>query len=197
MATGNVCKQVIVEFDKSLLSRFTVAQWNAFVDGLSAMNLAPTVWSSGERPPPFGVTLDFSRLQRAHYRLDGINFADACCWLADSDFEGASLKNAHMGCCPRSSFRNARLQGCDFSMCDISDCDFTGAELDGTFFTGAVYAVGHEPVGLPTATLALCKPDAMPPPANPRSPENPSEPAGPTVAPLRCSATIHSVPMEQ
>ncbi len=198
MATGNVCKQVIVEFDGTLMSHFSsVAQFNGFISGLSAMNLAPTVWSSGERPPPFGVTLDFSRLQRAHYRLDGINFADACCWLADSDFEGASLQNAQMGCCPRASFRQARLQGADFTLCDISDCDFTGAELAGTIFTGAVYAVGHEPVGLPTEILALCKPEAMPPPVNPRTPENPREPTGPTVAPLKCSATIHAVPMEQ
>jgi len=96
MATGNVCKQVIVEFDKSLLTHFSsVEQFNGFISGLSAMNLAPTVWSSGERPPPFGVTLDFSGLRRAHYRLDGIDLS--LCWLADSDFEGASLKNAQMG----------------------------------------------------------------------------------------------------
>ena len=187
--------QVIVEFDHTLLSRFTVAQWNAFVDALSAMHLAPTVWSSGERPPPFGVNLDFSRLQRAHYRLDGADLS--LCWLADADFTGASLKGAQMGCCPKASFRKARLQGADFTLCDVSDCDFTGAELEGSIFTDAVYAPGHEPVGLPTATLALCKPEAMPPPVSPRTPENPAEPAGPTVAPLRCSATIHAVPMEQ
>ena len=195
MATGNFCKQVIVEFDNSLLSRFTVAQWNAFVAGLSEMHLAPTVWSSGERPPPFGVTLDFSGLRRAHYRLDGADLS--LCWLADSDFTGASLKGAQMGCCPRSNFRNARLQGADFTLCDISDCDFTGAEMEGTIFTKAVYAPGHEPVGLPTAMLALCKPEAMPPPVNPRTPENPQEPSGFTVAPLKCLATIHAVPMEQ
>ena len=84
MATGNFCKQVVVEFDNSLLSRFTVAQWNAFVDGLMSMNLAPTVWSSGERPPPFGVSLDFSGLRRRNYRLDGADLS--LCWLADSDF---------------------------------------------------------------------------------------------------------------
>jgi len=129
MATGNVCKQVIVEFDKSLMSHFeSVEQFNGFISGLSAMNLAPTVWGSGSVPPPFGVTLDFSGLRRAHYRLDGADLS--LCWVADADFEGAFLKGAQMGCCPRSSFRNARLQGCDFSMCDISDCIFTDAELE-------------------------------------------------------------------
>ena len=190
MATGgNICKQVLVEFDRSLMSHFTVEQFNALVDGLSEMHQAPTVWEAGSVPPPFGVTFDFSRLQRAHYRLDGIDLS--LCWLADSNFTGASLKDAQMGCCPRTSFRNARLQGADFTLCDISDCDFAGAELEGTIFDGAVYAVGHEPVGLPTATLALCKPEAVPPPVNPRTPENPQEPTGPTVCPLKCSATIH------
>ena len=196
MATGGtICKQVLVEFDRSLMSHLSVEQFNALVDGLSEMHLAPTVWEAGSVPPPFGVIFDFSGLRRRNYRLDGVDLS--LCWLGDADFEGASLKGAQMGCCPRSCFRNARLQGADFTLCDVSDCDFTGAELEGTVFTNATYAVGHEPVGLPTGTLALCKPEATPPPVNPRTPENPREPAGPTVAPLRCSATIHNVPMEQ
>jgi len=84
-----------------LMSHFSsVEQFNAFASALSAMNLAPTVWEAGSVPPPFGVSIDFSRLRRRNYHLDGINFAEACCWLADSDFTGASLKNAQMGCCP-------------------------------------------------------------------------------------------------
>ena len=89
MATGKVCKQVIVEFDKSLMSHFSsVEQFNAFASALSAMNLAPTVWEAGSVPPPFGVSLDFSGLRRRNYRLDGINFAEACCWLADRGNRG-------------------------------------------------------------------------------------------------------------
>jgi hypothetical protein len=197
MATDgmHMARQIIVEFDRSLLTRFSVAQWNSFADGLSVVGLTPTVWESGERPPVFGVSLDFSRLQRRNHRLDGVNFS--LCWLADADFEGASLKGAKLGCCPRASFRNARLQDADFTLCDISDCDFTGSELSGAIFTGAVYAPGHKPVGLPPGLLAECRPDAPFPPTNPREPENPVEPSGPMVAPLRCVATIHYVPIEE
>ena len=38
MATGKSFRQVIVEFDKSLMGHFSVEQFNAFASALSAMN---------------------------------------------------------------------------------------------------------------------------------------------------------------
>ena len=198
MATnGNkVTMQVVVEFDKSILSRFDVPGWNAFVADLMSYKLIPPMWESGERPPPLGVLLDFSGLKRMNYRLDGIDLS--MCWLGDADFTGASLKNAQLGCGRNVSYRACRLHGADFTGIEISGCDFSDATgMETAQFDGAVYDPANPPKGLPENILASCLPDALPPPENSREPRNPAEPTGFTVMPLRCTATIHTVPVEE
>ena len=197
MATnGNkVVMQIVVEFDKSILSRFDVSGWNHFAQNLVEYRLIPPMWESGECPPPLGVLLDFSGLKRMNYRLDGIDLS--MCWLGDADFTGASLKNAQLGCGRNVSYRACRLHGADFTGIEISGCDFSDATgMETAQFDGAIYDPANPPKGLPADILAKCLPDAPPPPVNPREPRNPAEPSGFTVMPLRCMATIHTVPVE-
>lgn len=187
--------QIIVEFNSSLLSHFSVATWNAFVDDLMEKNLIPPMWSPGERPSPVAVMLDFSRLQRRNYRLDGINLA--LCWLENADFTGASLKNAHLGCGRHVCYRECRLDNADFTLVEISGCDFTDCTgIETAIWDRATYDPANPPVGLPPEIVARCKPEAKPPPENPRAPSNPAEPTGFMVAPLRACVTIHEIPME-
>lgn len=61
-------------------------------------------------------------------------------------------------------------------------------------FDKAVYDLANPPLGLPPEILAICRPTAAPPPADPRKPSNPQEPSGYGTAPLRCFATINVVP---
>ena len=193
---GKTAIQIIVEFDRSLLSHFTVSTWNSFINDLMSANLIPPIWSQGERPPPVAVMLDFSRLQRRTYRLDGINLV--FCWLENADFTGASLKNARLGCGRNVSYRNCRVDNADFALVEISGCDFTGCTgIETARFDNAVYDPANPPIGLPAEILARCKPDAKPPPENPRTPRNPKEPSCYAVSPLRACVTIHSVPVEE
>jgi hypothetical protein len=178
--------QVVVEIDRSLIQHFDVPGWNQFVADLSRHGLLPAAWAPGERPPPVAIMLDFRRVQRARYRLSGIDLS--LCWLEGANFEGSCLKGAKMGCCPNATFRDARLQGADFSDCDVSGCCFVGAELHGAKFDHAVYDPANPPVGLPPELLAVCKPDsdAKPSPAKPQG--RPGE------RPLRATVTISEVP---
>jgi hypothetical protein len=178
--------QVLVEIDKSLLQHFDVKSWNEFAAQLSKHGLLPTGWAPGERPPPVAILLDFRRLQRAHYKLTGINLS--LCWLEGACFEGACLKGARLGCCPNANFRDARLQGADFSDCDVSGCCFVGAQLHDADFTGATYDPASPPTGLPPDVLAICAAEA---PEQPSS-TKPQQRAG--ERPLRATVTISEVP---
>ena len=191
-----VTMQIVVAFDRSILSRFDTPGWNALVQDLMAHKLIPPMWESGERPPPLGVLLDFSGLKRMNYRLDGIDLS--MCWLENADFAGASLKNAQLGCGRNVSYRACRLHGADFTGIEISGCDFNGATgLETALWDGAVFDPANPPKGLPENILAKCLPEAPPPSENPRAPANPQEPSGFSVMPLRCTATIHTVPVEE
>jgi hypothetical protein len=187
---GRAAMQIIVEFDRSLLSHFTVSEWNAFIDDLMARDLIPPTWSEGERPPPMGVMVNFRNLQRAHYRLEGINLS--MCWLEGADFTEANLKHAQLGCGRNVCYRGARLDHADCGV-EISGCDFTDATgLDTAKFKGAVYDPANPPIGLPPEVLAVCKAEADPP-ADPRQPSNPQEPTGMSESPLRACVTIQKI----
>ena len=187
-----VSLQVLLDFDKSLFSRFSVETWNMFVENIMSRDLLPA-WSSSERPQPVAVIFDFQGLRRTHYNLDGVNLA--VCWLENADFTGASLKGASLGCGRNVIYRNCRLDHADFEGVEISGCDFSNASgLESALFTGAIFDPANPPIGLPEDILAKCLPDAPPPPVNPREPRNPKEPSGFTVMPLRCAATIHVMP---
>ena len=178
--------QLLVEISRDLLQSFSVAEWNTFVADLSAHGLIPTVWSPGERPPPVAVLLDFRGLRRGHYRLTGIDLS--LCWLEGANFEGACLKGAKIGCCPNANFRDARLQGADFSDCDISGCCFDGAELHDTDFTNASYDPENPPTGLPPEALAMCKPEPRERPVSAKPQGRAGE------RPLRATVTVGRVP---
>ena len=83
--SSRTAMQVIVEISKDLLQSFSVAEWNAFVEELSAHGLIPTIWAPGEKPPPLGIMLDFRGLRRGHYRLTGIDLS--LCSLEGASFE--------------------------------------------------------------------------------------------------------------
>ena len=186
---------IIVEFRADLLWHFDVPGWNAFVASLFERRLLAACWSRAERPPPLVILIDFSGLRRAHYRLDGADFR--YCWLQDADFTGASLRNARLGCGRNACYMGARLHGADFRHVEISGCDFTDCQgLDTVHFADAVYNPENQPKGLPPEVLAVCKPEAEPPPVDRRQPTNPAEPTWFRQAPLRCRATIHMAPME-
>lgn len=186
--------QVVIEFDRTLLNHFTVAQFNAFIGGLLSRGLTPPIFVPGDTDPdPIAIMIDFNGLRRPHYDLDHIDLR--MCWLADADFTGASLRHARMGCGRNVCYRDgARLHGADFRGVEISGSDFTGAlGLDTAQFDGAVYCPSNPPVGLPASVMALCKPEAAPPLVDRRSPSNPMEPSGYRQSPLRCSALIHAI----
>lgn len=190
---------LIVEFDKELFNHVVgergVAGWNDFVGDLFERRLLAACWASTEMPPPLVILFDFRGLRRAHYRLDDVDLR--CCWLQGADFTGASLKNSHLGCGRGVSYRKSRLHGADFRHVEISGCDFTGAAgIETAIFDGAVYDPANPPLGLPPETLAKCKPEAEPPPADHRLPTNPMEPWF-RQSPLRCHATIHIAPTEE
>ncbi len=186
---------VVVEFDKSLLAHFTVPQFNAFVADLMARGLIPPAYFPGQRPDPVAVMIDLTGLRRPRHNLDGIDFR--MCWLADADFSGASLRGARMCCGRNVSYRGARMDGADFREVEISGCDFSGATgLDSAMFDGAIYDPGNPPKGLLSEILAVCRPDAEPPPAEPRQPKNPQEPARFRQTPLRCHAIVLKIPKE-
>ena len=195
--SNRTAMQIMVECDHSLLPHFSVTAFNSFIDGLVKMGLLPTVWDpTVERPPVLGVMLNFSRLQRRNYRLDGINLF--FCWLENADFTGSSLRNARLGCGRNVSYRNCRLDNADFQEAEISGCDFTGCSgIETALFEGAVYDPANPPKGLPESILDRCKPAAAPPLKNPRQPSNLQEPSGYTVAPLRACVTIHEIPMSR
>lgn len=195
MNNGDTAIQIVVEFDRSLLQYCDVGQWNAYVASLKSQYLAPCIMTPGEPPPAISVVFDFSRLQRAHYNMDGIDLS--ICWIELADFTGASLRNARLGCGRNVSYRGARLHGADFSGgVEISGCDFTGAlGLEEANFDGAAYDPANPPTGLPPSILDICLAEAEPPPSNPRSSTNPMEPSGFQQAPLRCHASIHVIPV--
>ena len=187
---------VVVEFDKSLLGHFsTVQDFNAFVADLLARSLIPPVYSPGQRPAPLAVMIDLSGLHRPRHILDGIDLR--MCWLADANLTGSSLRNVRMGESRNVSFKSCRLDRADFRDVEISGCDFSGATgLDTAMFDGAVYDPGNPPKGLPDSVMALCKPEAEPPPADPRQPRNPQEPARFRQTPIRCHALVLTIPKE-
>jgi len=190
---------VVVEFRKDLYGRIIAnagpAGWSRYVADLAARGLIPPTWSQGERPPPLAAMIDLRGLQSVHSRLDGIDLR--MCWLQDADFSGSSLKNAKLGCGRGVSYRECRLDGADFRGVEVSGCDFSGATgLDKALFDGAVYDPANPPLNLPPEIFAVCKPEAEPPPSDPRQPSNPQEPSGYGEAPLRCFASIHFVPPE-
>ena len=45
--SGRSAIQVVVEFDRSLLSRFDVTQWNQFIQDLMSYELLPPMWKEG------------------------------------------------------------------------------------------------------------------------------------------------------
>lgn len=184
---------VVVDFRADILQHFDVPAWNDYMAKLTSINLVPGDWAAGSRPPPLVMMLDFSGLRRAHYHLDGIDLR--FCWLEGADFSGASLRDARMGCCRNARFVHSRLHRADFRDVEISGADFSGAYgLDAARFEGSVYWRGNPPAGLPDAVMAVCKPDAEPPPSDGRHPRNPREPQGHQQSPLRCAASIHLVP---
>ena len=187
--------QIIVEFDRGLLQYLDVPQWNAFVADLLSEGLTPPVYEPGVRPPPIAVMLDFSRLGRARYNLDCIDLQ--LCWLEGADFTGASLRGARMGCGRDVKYAGSRLHGADFRDVEISGCDFTGClGMETAMFVGAAFNPANPPVGLPASILAVCKAEAEPPPEDRRTPANPMEPTGFQQAPIKCHATIHTIPLE-
>jgi hypothetical protein len=171
-------KQIMIEFDRSLLQHFNVSAWNEFVEALGRRELIPTVWAPGERPPPVGIMFNFSRLKRRHYILDGIDLT--LCSLDNADFEGASLKGAQLGCGRNVCYRGARMDaGTDFRNIEITACDFTGGiGLELAIWDGAVYDQGNPPIGLPPEVLAKCK-AAPPEPVAPQITTDPDEPIDP------------------
>ena len=192
--------QVVIEFDKALFGHVVgergVAGWNAFAGCLFDRRLLAACWPPTESPPPLVALLDFRGLRRAHYGLDGIDLR--FCWLADADFTGASLRDARLGCGRDVCYRGARLHGADFRHVEISGCTFADAlGLETALFDNAVYDPTNPPVGLPPELLAVCKPNAEPPPTDRRLPANPAEPTWFRQAPLRCHATIHWMPMAE
>jgi len=190
--------QLLVEFDRTLLSHVLgeggVPAWNRLVERLLEGGLTPPTWTAGGEPEPLGVLLDFTRLRMPHHRLDGINLR--LCWLAGADLTGASLRNARLGCGRNVSYKGSRLDNADFRHVEVSGCDFTGCVgLETALFEDAAYDPANPPVGLPADIIAVCKPEAEPPPDDRRQPTNPMEPSGFRQAPLRCNASIHLVPV--
>lgn len=197
-------KQVMIEFDRSLLSHFNVSSWNEFVEALVRRELVPTAWAPGERPPPLGIMFHFHRLQRRHYILDGIDLS--LCSLDNADFEGASLKGAQLGCGRNVSYRGARMDaGTDFRNIEITGCDFTGGiGLELALWDGAVYDQSNPPIGLPTEVLARCKAEppepVAPPKLNDPDDDEPLDPFNPVPrapfgeCPLRACITISEMP---
>ena len=180
---------VVIEFDRSLLNHFTVAEWNAFVADLMARDLIPAVWTDGDRPPPITVVFDFRRLLRAHYRLDGIDLR--LCYHDNADFIGASLKNARLGFGKNACYRGARLHGADFQGIEISGCDFTDClGVEPAMFAGAVYHPANPPKGLPPEVLAVCEEETGEPSPRPYRASKPTSRTYYTESPLRCCATI-------
>lgn len=54
------------------------------------------------------------------------------------DFENCNLQHAiSAGSFLLANFRNANLQGADFSTCNVKACDFSGARLAGATFRNA------------------------------------------------------------
>jgi hypothetical protein len=187
--------QVVVELRADLQGWFDVAEWNSFVAWLGSTRLLPPTWEKGEAPLPLGVIISLKGLRRPRYRLDGIDLS--ACWIEDASFDGASLRGMRAGCGRNVSYRGARLHGADFRGVEVSACDFAGATgIDPAMFEGAVFAPGMPPTGLPADAMAMLGPGAEPPPADPREPTNPREPSGFGVAPIRCHATIHRIPIE-
>jgi hypothetical protein len=180
---------VVVELRDGLLNHFSVAEWNAFMADLMSRDLIPAVWASGKRPPPVTVDLNFKGLQRAHYRLDGIDLS--LCYLDHANFTGASLKNARLGAGKQVSYRGARLQGADFRGIEISGNDFTDSQgTDPAMFQGAYYAPDNPPKGLPPEVLAVCERDEA------TAVRPTSGQSVPTESPLRACVTIQRIPME-
>lgn len=187
--------QLIAEFGADLLmcilSCDGVEAWNDLVDDLMERNLLPPCWEAGSKPEPVGLLLDLSNLKLPHHQLDNIDLS--MCWLANANFTGASLRNAKMGCGRNVSYRMARIDGADFRGIEISGCDFSGCS--GTaMFDGAVFDPANPPIGLPAEVMAVCKPEAAPPPTNVREPRNPQA-RGFEQAPIKCFASIHFVPI--
>jgi hypothetical protein len=134
-------------------------------------------------------------LKRAHYHLDGLNLR--LCWLENADFTGASLRNFRSGNGKGISYRCSRLHEADFRHVEISGCNFTDATgLETALFENSVYAPTNPPIGLPAGILAQCKAEAGPPPVDRRKPSNPMEPSGFQQAPIKCFATINSIPAD-
>ena len=184
---------VVLEFDKSLFGHYTVAQFSAFTADLLARGLIPPAYSPGRRPDPLAVMIDFTGLRLPRHILDGIDLR--MCWLADADLTGSSLRNARMGESRNVSFKSCRLDHADFREVEISGCDFSGATgLETAMFEGAVYCPTNPPKGLPPEIFAVCKPEAEPPPSDPRQPRNPQEPARFRQTTIRCHAIVLTIP---
>jgi uncharacterized protein YjbI with pentapeptide repeats len=182
--TDNRAPMILVEFDKGLFQQFSVSAWNAFLDDLFNRHMIPPAWAQGEKPSPISVVISLRRLVKRNYHLDGINFMFVD--ISDSDFSGASLRGVTMLSCPRTSFSNARLDGA--ALGEISGCDFSGASgLASVNFEDAFYDPAYPPIGLPAEMLAKCEQVKKEPP-------EPNEPPGGAV--VKCSATIHFVPLE-
>lgn len=191
-----VVQHVVLAFDKSIFGRFdNPEQWNVFIQDLMSYELLPPMWEAGSRPPPLGVLLDLSGLKKTNRILDGIDLS--MCSLDKADFSGSSLKNALLGCGRNVSYRGCRLDHADLTLVEISGCDFTDCSgLETALFDRAVYDPENPPVGLPLDVLAKCRPTVEPPTKSP-VPSSPQEANGFTVATLKCTATIHRVPVEE
>jgi len=183
---------VVVEFDRGLLNHFTVASWNVFMEDLQTRGLIPACWEDGQRPPPVTVELDFRRLQRAHYKMDGIDLS--LCHLDESDFTMTSLKNARLGSGRNVIYRGARLHGADFKGVEISGNDFTDCQgVKPALFEGAYYDPSNPPKGLPPEVLAVCLCDDDEPARLPRERRSIQHDAE---SPLRACVTIQQIPVE-
>ena len=78
--------------------------------------------------PPIGLELDFKNVDFSQQVLDGIDLRHA--WLNNSNFAGASLKQAR------------------FDFCSITATNFQGAMVDGASFVIAFHRPGQPPQGL-------------------------------------------------
>jgi uncharacterized protein YjbI with pentapeptide repeats len=75
----------------------------------------------------------------------------------NTNFEGASLVGARIGCCHGDSFRGCALTGGDLQDAEITACDFSRAKLDGIKMDGASYDPANPPRGLSEKLLSACR----------------------------------------
>ncbi len=147
--------QIGGEFLLAMVERFGVAGWNNWVGDMLDGGHMPLAWSADEEIPPCWWWVDCEGADFSGKILDGADFKPMA-WLKNTNFEGASLVGARIGCCPFANFQYADLRGADFTDSDITGADFGDARLDGIKLDGASYDPASPPVGLPAPLLSAC-----------------------------------------